>query len=326
MSERTFVEAQNEAIQEEMARDDRIFVIGENVRGMGYGTEFMGLVDRYGQGRVIDTHISEVAILGAAIGAALTGMRPIASLMFVDFLGCCGDQLLNQLQVRYMLGGQDVRLPLVITCAAGGGFNGAAQHSKTLVGWLMQVQGLKIVAPSTAPDMKGLMKSAIRDDNPVIVLTHRMLGLFNMSTYNVPDDEYLVPIGKADVKREGEDVTVVATMLMVHRALAAAERLQAMGVSTEVIDPRTIVPLDKSAIIDSVKKTGRLVVMEEAPITGSFASEVSAIVADQAFQYLKAPVKRVCAPDTPSPYSPPLERFWMPDEDDLVRAVTGILK
>ena len=324
MSEKTFIEAQNQAIEEEMAQDVRIFVIGENVSNMGYGSEFIGLFEKYGASRVLDTHISESAILGAAIGAACTGMRPIASLMFVDFLGRCADELLNQLQMRYMLAGQDVRLPLVITCAAGGGFNLAGQHSKTLIGWLMQVQGLKIVGPSTAYDMKGLMKSAIRDDNPVIVLTHKMLGMFSMSTYEVPDEEYLIPLGKADIKREGRDVTIVATMLMVHRALAAADKLQEMGISVEIIDPRTIVPLDKQTILASVRKTGRLVIMEEAPITGSFASEVSAIVAEEIFECLTAPIKRVCAPDTPTPYSTPMEKWWMPDDEDLVRAVTAI--
>jgi len=325
MSQKTYVQAQNEAIDEEMARDERVFVIGECVRTSGAGGEFIDLIEKYGPERVRDVHISESAILGGAIGAALTGLRPIASMVFVDFLGRCGDELLNQLQMRYMLAGQNVTLPLVINTVCGTGLNAAAQHSKTLVGWLMGVQALKIVAPSTAYDAKGLMKSAIRDDNPVLILAHKTLGMFSMTEDEVPDEEYLVPLGEAKVKREGEDVTVVATMLMVHRALGAAQKLQEKGISIEVIDPRTIVPLDKKVILSSVKKTGRLVIMEEAPITGSFASEVSAIAAEEAFNHLRAPVKRVCAPDTPVPFSPPMEEFWLPDEGDLIKAVTDIM-
>jgi len=325
MSQKTYVQAQNEAIDEEMARDERVFVMGECVRTSGAGGEFIGLIEKYGPERVRDVHISESAILGGAIGAALTGLRPIASMVFVDFLGRCGDELLNQLQMRYMLAGQNVTLPLVINTVCGTGLNAAAQHSKTLVGWLMGVQALKIVAPSTAYDAKGLMKSAIRDDNPVLILAHKTLGMFSMTEDEVPDEEYLVPLGEAKVKREGEDVTVVATMLMVHRALGAAQKLQEKGISIEVIDPRTIVPLDKKVILSSVKKTGRLVIMEEAPITGSFASEVSAIAAEEAFNHLRAPVKRVCAPDTPVPFSPPMEEFWLPDEGDLIKAVTDIM-
>lgn len=325
MSQKTFVQAQQEAIDEEMARDERVFVIGECVRTSGAGGEFVGLIEKYGADRVWDAHISESAILGGAIGAALTGLRPIAAMVIVDFLGRCGDEVLNQLQARYMLAGQNVRLPLVVTAACGAGFSIAAQHSKTLIGWLMGVQALKIVAPSTPYDAKGLMKSAIRDDNPVIVLGHKKLGLLSIAEAEVPDEEYLIPLGEADVKREGEDVTVVATMFMVHRALAAAENLQEKGISIEVIDPRTIVPLDKQAILSSVKKTGRLVVMEEAPVTGSFASEISAMAAENAFDHLKAPIKRVCAPDTPVPFSPPMEEFWLPDEADLIKAVTEII-
>jgi pyruvate dehydrogenase E1 component beta subunit len=279
------------------------------------------LFEKYGPQRIKDAPISETAILGGAIGAAATGMRPIAAMMFVDFLGVCGDELLNQLQMRYMFGGK-VKLPLTILASIGAGVSAATQHSKSLYGWLMAIKGLKIVIPSTPYDAKGLLKSAIREDNPVMFLTHKRLG--GRRTSQAPDDEYLIPLGKADIKREGSNVTVVATAFMVHRALAAATRLQERGISTEVIDLRTLVPLDKQAIIDSVGKTGRLVIMSEEPITGSAAGEISAIVVEEAFDLLDAPIKRVCAPDTPVPFSPVLEEYWVPSEDDLIKAITEI--
>jgi pyruvate dehydrogenase E1 component beta subunit len=204
----------------------------------------------------------------------------------------------------------------------GAGQSAATQHSKNLYGLLIAIKGLKIVVPSTPNDAKGLLKSAIREDNPVIFLTHKLLGFIKGQ---VPDGEYTIPLGQSDIKREGKDVTVVAVALMLHRALAAAVKLQEKGISVEVIDPRTLVPLDKQAIIESVKKTGRLIIMDEEPKTGSWAAEVSAIVAEEAFDFLDAPIKRVCAPDTPIPFSPVLEKFWMPGEDDLIRAVTEIM-
>jgi len=325
MKELTFREAINEAVDEEMARDPTAFVMGEDI-GKYWGAalgEFKGLFDKYGPERIRETPISETAILGGAIGAAATGMRPIAFLYFVDFLGVCGDELLNQLQMRYMYGGK-TKLPLTIMVYSGAGQSAAHQHSKSLYGLLMNVTGLKIVAPSTAYDAKGLLKSAIREDNPVIFLEHKML-LLGSSTSQIPEEEYTIPLGKADIKREGSDVTVVAIGFMVERALAAADKLQASGISIEVIDPRTLVPLDKQAIINSVKKTGRLVIMDEEPKTASAAAEIAAIVAEEAFDLLDAPIKRVCAPDTPIPFSPVLEKFWMPDEEDLIKAVTEIM-
>jgi len=323
MREVTFTKAQTEAFDEEMERDPTVFILGEDV-GEHWGGpmgQFRGLFEKYGAQRIKDTPISETAILGSAIGAAATGMRPIASMMFVDFLGVAGDELLNQLQMRYMFGGK-IKLPLTILGLIGAGTSYAAQHSKSLYGWLAAIKGLKIVVPSTPYDTKGLLKSAIRDDNPVILLTHKLLG---RTSSQMSDKEYLIPLGKADIKREGSDVTVVAVALMVHRALAAAEKLQEKGISIEVIDPRTLVPFDKQAIIDSVKKTGRLVIMTEEPRTGSWAAEVAAMAAEEAFDFLDAPIKRVCAPDTPVPFSPVLEKFWMPDEEDLTRAVTEIM-
>jgi len=325
MREIAFNQALNEAFDEEMERDPTIFIIGEDVGenwfAGGPKGQFRGLFKKYGPQRMNETPISETAILGSAIGAAATGMRSIAALFFVDFLGVTGDELLNQLQMRYMFGGK-IKLPLTILAGSGAGVSSAAQHSKNLYGLFMAIKGLKIVVPSTPYDAKGLLKSSIREDNPVLFITHKMLvGL----TSQVPEEEYLIPLGKADIKREGSDVTVVAIAFMVHRALAAAAKLQQKGISIEVIDPRTLVPLDTQTIIDSVKKTGRLVIMSEEPRTASAAGEISAMVAEEAFDFLDAPIKRVCAPDTPIPFSPVLEKFWMPDEDDLIKAVTEIM-
>jgi pyruvate dehydrogenase E1 component beta subunit len=323
MREISYTQAINEALDEEMARDPTVFIMGEDIGehwGGPFG-QFRGLYEKYGARRIRETPISETAILGGAIGAAATGMRPVAAMMFVDFLGVSGDELLNQLQMRYMFGGK-IKLPLTIMAVTGAGQSAATQHSKNLYGLLIAIKGLKIVVPSTPNDAKGLLKSAIREDNPVIFLTHKLLGFIKGQ---VPDGEYTIPLGQSDIKREGKDVTVVAVALMLHRALAAAVKLQEKGISVEVIDPRTLVPLDKQAIIESVKKTGRLIIMDEEPKTGSWAAEVSAIVAEEAFDFLDAPIKRVCAPDTPIPFSPVLEKFWMPGEDDLIRAVTEIM-
>ena len=323
MRELNLIQALREAFDEEMKRDATVFIVGEDV-GEHWGGplgEYRGLFEKYGPQRIKETPISETAILGGAIGAAATGMRPVAAMMFVDFMGVSGDELLNQLQMRYMFGGK-IKLPLTILASIGAGQSAATQHSKSLYGWFIAIKGLKVVVPSTAYDAKGLLKSAIREDNPVLFLTHKMLP---RSTSQIPDEEYLIPLGKADIKREGSDVTVVATALMVHRALAAAAKLQEKGISIEIIDLRTLVPLDKQAIIDSVEKTGRLVIMSEEPRTGSLAAEISAIVAEEAFDFLDAPIIRVCAPDTPVPFSPVLEKFWMPSEEDLLRAVSEIV-
>jgi pyruvate/2-oxoglutarate/acetoin dehydrogenase E1 component len=325
MKEVTFKQAITEAVDEEMARDPTVFLMGEDI-GKHWGAamgEYQGLFDKYGPERIRETPISETAILGGAIGAAATGMRPIAFLFFDDFLGVCGDELINQLQMKYMYGGK-TKLPLTITAYIGAGLSTAHQHSKCLFGWLMNVPGLKIVSPSTAYDCKGLLKTSIREDNPVVFLYHKVL-ITTGSTSQIPEEEYTIPLGKADIKREGSDVTVVAIALMVRRALAAADKLQEKGISLEIIDPRSLVPLDKQTIIDSVKKTGRLVVMDEEPKIASAAAEISAMVAEEAFDFLDAPIKRVCAPDTPIPFSPVLEKFWMPDEEDLIKAVTEIM-
>jgi len=325
MREMTFAQAITEALDEEMARDPRVFLMGEDV-GVYGGIlgQTAGLYDKYGRERVRDTPISETAIVGGAVGAAATGMRPVPEIMFCDFLGVPMDEILNQVsKMRYMFGGK-AKLPIVIRALCGAGLSAAAQHSQSLEALFMHIPGVKIVPPSTPYDAKGLLKSAIRDDSPVMYFEHKLLILMPLKG-EVPEGEYIIPLGKADIKREGKDVTVVATGLMVHRALAAAAKLQEKGVSIEVIDPRTLVPLDKQAIIDSVKKTGRLVIFTEECKTGSSAAEIAAIVAEEAFDHLDAPIKRVNAPDTPVPFSPVLEKFYMPDEEDLIKAVNEIM-
>ncbi len=322
--EATFLQTINEAVEEEMKRDSSVIILGEDLRAFGAPRgEFKGLFHKYGANRVIDTPISETAIMGGAIGAAATGMRPIANIMYANFLGVCGDELINQLtKMRYMFGGK-IKLPVTIMSYSGSGVSHAAQHAGTLYGWLMAITGLKIVVPSTPRDAKGLLKSAIREDNPVIFLSHElMLGWKVKST--IPDGEYTIPLGKADIKREGSDVTVVAIGLMVHRALSAGEKLKEQGISIEVIDPRTLVPFDKQTVIESIKKTGRLVIMDEEPVTGSAAGEIAAVIDNEAFDFLDGPIKRVCAPDTPIPFSPSLEKFWTPDDSDLIKAITEI--
>ncbi len=322
----TYSQAIYEAYDEEMARDPKVFVMGEDIGKFWGGAmgELQGLYDKYGAERIRETPISETAILGGAIGAAATGMRPVAWLYFTDFLGVCGDEMINQLTtMRYMFGGK-ARVPVTIPVYSGAGVSAAAQHSKCMEGLLMSIPGLKIVSSSTPYDEKGLLKSAIRDDNPVVVNHHKLL-IFTGVKGPVPEEEYTIPLGKADVKREGKDVTIVAWALMLHRALAAAKKLEAEGISAEIIDPRTLVPLDKEAILKSVAKTGHLVILDEEPRTGSAADNIASIVVEEGFDLLKAPIKLVCAPDTPIPFSPVLEKFWMPDEERLIKAVTDIM-
>lgn len=324
MREITYLQAITEAVDEEMARDPTVFIMGEDIRQWGAPLgEFKGLYEKYGGERVRDTAISETAMVGATAGAAAMGMRPIVHIMFSEFLGVCMSDVRNVLtKTRYMTGGK-TKFPATIMTYSGAGISAAGEHSACPYGWLMAIPGLKIVAPTTPYDAKGLIKSAIREDNPVQVLYHIKLILDRL-TGEVPEEEYTIPIGVADIKREGSDVTVVAIGLMVHRALAAANKLQKKGISLEIVDPRSLAPIDKQTIINSVKKTGRLVIMDEEPKTESASSEIAAIVAEEAFDLLDAPIKRVCAPDTPIPFSPTLEKAWMPDEEDLIKAVTEI--
>lgn len=325
MKEITYLRAINEAVDEEMKRDATVLIMGEDVRAWGAPMgEFKGLFEKYGAKRVMDTPISERAIIGAAIGAAATGLRPIAHIMFAEFLGVCMSEILNPLcKLRYMTGGK-IKQPVTIMTPSGAGISAAGEHSSCLDGLLMSIVGLKIVVPSTPYDMKGLVKSAIREDNPVIVLTHKKM-LSGGVTGMIPEEEYTIPLGQADIKREGSDVTVVATLLMVHRALGAAKVLAQEGISVEIIDPRTLAPLDLETIVKSVKKTGKLVIVDEEPKIGSAAAEIAASINEEAFSHLKAPIKRVCAPNTPVPFSPALEKLWMPDEEDIIKAVREVV-
>jgi pyruvate dehydrogenase E1 component beta subunit len=307
-----------------MLRDERVFLIGEDI-GKYWGGAFKvtkGLAEEFGEERVRDTPISESAIVGVAIGAAITGMRPVAEIMFGDLTALAMDQIANQAaKLRYMFGGQ-ISVPLVIRTPFGGGVNIAAHHSQSLEAWFMHVPGLYVAIPSTPYDAKGLLKTAIRGENPVVFCEHKLLYPVEGE---VPEEEYTVPFGVATIKREGKDVTMVATLYMVYKALLAAETLEKEGISVEVVDPRTLVPLDKEALIDSVKKTGRLVVVSEDCKTAGVTAEISAIIAEEAIDYLDAPIKRVAAADTPIPFSPPLEKFVLPDENQIIKAVKEII-
>lgn len=320
----TYREALREALREEMRRDPTVFLLGEDI-GRYWGGAFKvteGLAEEFGDERVRDTPISESAIIGAAVGAAITGMRPVAEIMFGDLTALAVDQIANQAaKIRYMFGGQ-AKVPLVIRTPFGAGVNIAAHHSQSLEAWYMHVPGLYVAVPSTPYDAKGLLKTAIRNDNPVFFCEHKLLYPIEGE---VPEEEYTVPLGAADVKREGEDVTVVATLYMVHKALEAAEKLETEGISVEVVDPRTLTPLDKQTIIKSVKKTGRLVVVSEDCKTAGVSAEIAAVVAEEAIDYLDAPIKRVAEPDTPIPFSPPLEQYVIPNEKSIIKAVREVV-
>jgi acetoin:2,6-dichlorophenolindophenol oxidoreductase subunit beta len=322
----TYAEALNEALREEMRRDASVFVMGEDVAVWGGGGIFgvtKGLVEEFGTARVRDTPISEEAIAAVAVGAAATGSRPVAEIMYVDFIGLAMEPIVNQAaKLRYMFGGK-AKVPMVIRAQEGAGRGNAAQHSQSLEAWFCHIPGLKVVTPSTPADAKGLLKSAIRDDNPVIFLEHKVLYF---SKGPVPAEEYLVPLGVADVKREGTDVTVVGIHTMVGKALEAAERLAEESISVEVIDPRTLVPFDEATIIDSVKKTGRLIVSHEAYTRSGYGAEIIARVVEAAFDYLDAPPVRICARDVPVPYSAVLEAAALPQVDDLVQAARGLVR
>ncbi|MEM3061633.1 MAG: alpha-ketoacid dehydrogenase subunit beta [Candidatus Bathyarchaeia archaeon] len=323
MREITFLEALRETLFEEMEKDKTVFLMGEDLQHWGspWGV-VKGFLEKFGPERVRDTPISESAFVGAAFTAAATGLRPVVEVMFSDFLGVCMDQVINQgAKFRYMFGGQ-AKVPVVIRTTIGASGSSAAQHSQSLYSLFMHMPGLKCVIPSTPYDAKGLLKTAIRDEDPVIFFEHKLLYQIKG---NVPEEEYLIPFGKADIKLEGKDVTIVATALMVHKALSAAEKLKNDGVSIEIIDPRTIVPLDKEAIIRSVKKTGRLIVVDEDYERCGFASEVMAIVASEAFDYLDAPLKRVSTPNVPIPYSPVLEKEIIPSEQRIIEAIKSVL-
>jgi pyruvate dehydrogenase E1 component beta subunit len=322
MPNMTVAQALNDAHKVEMERDPNIYVAGEDVGTYGgiFGVT-AGLLDQFGDKRVKDTPITESAIIGTAVGAASVGLRPVIELMFVDFIGVALDQLYNQAaKMKYMFGGK-AKIPMVMRATCGAGIGAAAQHSQSLEALFMHLPGLKVVMPSTPHDAKGLLIEAIRDDNPVVFLEHKLLYALEGE---VPDGAYTIPFGQVDIKREGKDVTVVATAKMVHSALGAAEKLAADGISVEVVDPRTLCPLDEEGIIESVKKTHRLVIVhEEVKFAGSGA-EIAAMVAEKAFDYLDAPILRVAAPFCPVPFSAPLEQAFIPGEDQIIEAVRKV--
>ncbi len=314
----TYAEAINETLREMMRGDERIFIMGEDVGR--YGGVFQvtkGLLDEFGEERVIDTPISEAGFVGAGVGAALTGMRPVVELMFIDFAALAMDQIVNQAaKIHYMFGGK-AKIPLVIRTNIGAGRSAAAQHSQSLHAWFVHAPGLKVVLPSSPYDVKGLLVTAIEDDNPVMFIEHKMLYY---SEGEVPEELYSIPFGKGEVKREGKDLTVVALSSMVGKALRAAEVLAKDGIDIEVVDPKTLVPLDEAIILDSVKKTGRLLVVDEGHKRCGIGAEIAAIVSEKAFDYLDAPILRLGSPDVPVPFSHPLEKAYIPDEEDVKKA------
>jgi acetoin:2,6-dichlorophenolindophenol oxidoreductase subunit beta len=321
MAKKRFIHAMREGLAEEMRRDPTVFVMGEDVKISVFGIE-RGLADEFGPERIRNTPISEEVITGAALGAAASGMRPVADLMMSNFMYLAMEPLANQAaKLHYMTGGQ-IRMPAVFLAALGAPGGNAAHHSDSPYPMYMNLGCIKVVLPSEPYDAKGLLKSAIRDNNPVIFFYHCALG---GSLGEVPDEEHLVPIGVADVKREGSDATVVAIGWMVKRSLQAAEILAGEGISIEVIDPRSLVPLDVDTILKSVAKTGRLVVVDEARQMCSAASEISASVAQRGFDYLKAPIERVTTPNLPIPFSPPMEKLVVPDADRIAQAVRKAL-
>ncbi len=326
MREMTFGQAINEALREEMTRDERVYIIGEDVRvGFGGGAfgATKGLLAQFGPDRVIDTAISESAIAGTSVGAALWGMRPVAEIMFADFVALAMDHIANSAaKMRFAYAGE-ATVPVVFRMAIGAGVGAALHHSQSTEAWITNVPGLKVVMPSTPADAKGLLKSSIRDDNPVVFFEHKLL--YSRLKGAVPEGEYLIPLGKAEVKRVGEDVTIIATGAMVQQAMAAAGTLEKEGVKAEVVDPRTLVPLDRQGILDSVKKTGKVVIVHEAPTIGGFGGEIAAVIVEEGFYSLDAPIKRVGAPFMPVPAHPLLEKTYLPNAEKIVTATREIL-
>lgn len=319
MKTMSMMEAIREAMNKRMREDKNVILFGEDVGAFGgcFGVS-AGMFNEFGEERVMDTPISEGVIIGTAVGAAATGLRPIAELMFIDFATVGADQLVNQAaKMRYMFGGK-INLPMVVRLPLGAGISAAAQHSQSLEAWMAHIPGLKVVYPSTPSDAYGLLLQSIDDDNPVIFLEHKVLY---GATGEVDENMAPIKFGLGDVKREGSDVTIVATGKMVHEALAAAEKLSVEGIEAEVFDPRTLFPFDKKGILKSLEKTNKIVIATEENKRGSFAGEISAIIAEEGFDYLDAPVLRVCAMDTPVPFSPVLEKYYIPDADDIVKAV-----
>lgn len=322
-----------EAVAQEMERDPSVFVMGEDVGVYGgiFGST-TGLFERFGEDRIMDTPISETAFIGAATGAAMEGMRPIVELMFVDFFGVCMDQIYNHMAKNIYMSGGNLKIPVVLTTAMGGGYSDAAQHSQCLYGLFAHLPGLKIVVPSNAYDAKGLMISAIRDDNPVIYFMHKgIMGLGWMTPLpeamaHVPEEAYTIPFGKAAIKQAGDNLTIVTLGIMVHRAVEAAKLLATEGIKAEVIDLRTLVPMDTATIVESVKKTHRLLIVDEDYLSFGMSGEICARVVEEALDYLDAPVKRLAVPDVPVPYSRPMEQFVLPNTEKIAQAARDLAR
>jgi len=317
MREITYLEAVREAMTQEMERDPRVFMIGEDIGE--YGGAFQvsfGMLEKFGPERILDTPITELALTGAATGAALIGMRPIAEIMFMDFTTLASEQLVNQAaKLRFMFGGQST-VPMVLRTPAGSGTGAAEHHSQSFENWFVHVPGLKVVMPTTPYDVKGLLISSIRDDNPVVFIEHKLLY---KTKGDVPEEPYEIPLGKADIKREGKDLTIVATSIMVQRSLQAAEELAKEGIDVEIVDPRTLRPLDTETIVSSVKKTGKVLIVHEAVKTGGFGGELAGVIAESdAFGYLEAPIIRLAGREVPIPYNRNLEQKAVPQVEDIV--------
>lgn len=313
--------ALSEALHEEMRRDETIFIIGEDlVSHAGIFGQFVGIPENF-PGRIIDTPISETCIVGAGVGAALTGMRPIVDLHFSDFVTCAMDEIANQAaKIRYMFGGQ-IKLPMVIWCPDGAGLRAAAQHSQSLEAWFVHTPGLKIVVPSEPADVKGLIKASIRDDNPVMFFQHKKLFA---KEGHVPEEDYVIPLGQAAIKREGKDVSLLTYGSGYYLCAEAADELKKLDIDAEIVDLRTLKPLDMDTVATSIKKTHRAVIVHEACLTGGFGAELTALIQSELFDYLDAPVTRVGAKDVPIPFSPPLEDFVLPSVSDVVDAVKAV--
>jgi len=321
MAVRTYIEAIHDGIQEEMRRDPRVFVIGEDVGR--YGGAFRataGFLDEFGEGRVIDTPIAESGIVGMSIGAAMNGMRPVAEMQFIDFLSCAFNQVVNMAaKARYRW---NAGVPMVVRGPCGGGVHGGPFHSQNVESHYLSTPGLKIVEPSTAYDAKGLIKAAIRDEDPVLYFEHKFL--YRRIKEDLPDDDYIVPIGKAAVRREGGDLSIITFGACVHTALDVAKAFEAEGISIEVVDLRTLLPLDVETIEATARKTNKVIVYHEAQRTGGIGGEIAAILAERCFDHLDGPLVRVTAPDTPVPYAPPLEAAYLPGAEDLKKAVRSL--
>ncbi len=313
----TYLEAISQALDEEMSRDERVFLLGEDIGP--YGGAFRvteGFQKKFGEWRVLDTPLAESGFVGAAIGAAMMGMRPVVEMQFADFISCAFDQITEVAAKNHYRWGAAV--PMVIRAPYGGGIHGGPFHSVCPEAWFFHTPGLKLVAPSTPYDAKGLLKAAIRDDNPVIYFEHKYL--YRRAKEVLPEEDYIVPIGKADVKRTGRDISVITYGAMVPLALEAAEILEKEAIDLEVVDLRTLLPLDQEAILESVRKTSKVIVLHEATKTGGIGAEISALISEYCFDHLDGPILRIAAPDTPVPYSPPLEEFFLPKVDDVLRA------